>query len=300
MSKGNVILGDSSGKLGDIVLYRAAGSQIARLRIRHPKNPRSTRQMVQRVFHATCLKAYSILKDICNHSFEGKQGKRENFGEFMKLNRGRMADKLQGYVSGWEKLPGYVQKNTISMLFNNFIISDGTLPKVDYYYASGVMILRAFRRNDYDFTYQDLTNALEAKKGDEITVVQLKCDRNTGIIDYMKKARFILEPSNGDMNEKFVDEITQEIILPNPRNEGNIKIEPNIGGMRLKMGLNSECGAVILSRYEDDVWKRSFADLLVRGNIANPSTLGDALKSWWQTPKKGKYLNQAERQLNIN
>ena len=300
MSKGSIILGDVSGKLGDIVLYRAAGSQIARLRVRHPRNPRSTRQMVQRIFQATCLRAYSMLKDICDHSFEGKQGKRENFGQFIKENRARMTDKLNGYASGWQALPGYNKRNQREMLYNDFIIADGTLPKVDYGLYDGDVMLRAYKGTNYNFTYQDLVDALEAQRGDEITILQLGYNSQSGVITKVKKARIILEPDNGNMTEQFADGTTQYINHPNPLNQGNPKIQPSNRGLRIKTGIFSECGAVILSRWEDDMWKRSFSNIIILRPISNPTTLGNAVKSWWQTPAKGKYLNKAERQLHID
>lgn len=300
MSKGSIILGDVSGKLGDIVLYRTAGAQVARLRVRHPRNPRSTRQMVQRVFQSTCLRAYSMLKDICDHSFEGKQGKRENFGQFMKENRAMMTEKLNGYAEGWELLPGYSPRNMRQMLYNNFIVADGTIPKVNY-----SMLSRRFNLNDihirnYDFSYQDVVNALNAEKGDQITLMQMAYDGVSGIISKIKIARIILEPNNGDMNEQFADEITGYINKPNQLNIGNPKIEPSSTAMKVNMNFGGDCGAVILSRYENGMWKRSFADLYIRNPITNPTTLGNAVKSWWQTPAKGKYLNKAERQLHID
>lgn len=300
MSKGSIILGDVSGKLGDIVLYRTAGAQVARLRVRHPRNPRSTRQMVQRVFQATCLRAYSMLKDICDHSFEGKQGKRENFGQFMKENRARMTEKLNGYASGWQSLPGYVLRNMRQMLYNKFIVADGTIPKVDYHGYAGHLTLRAYRGTNYNFTYQDLVTAMGAAKGDEITILQLVYNEQSGMITKVLKSRIILEPDNGDMNEQFADADTQYINHPNALNEGNPKITPSNQGMQIDIGVWSECGAVILSRWEDNMWKRSFADIYLRNPITNPTTLGEAVKSWWQTPAKGKYLNKAIRQLHID
>lgn len=300
MSKGNIILGDSSGKLGDIVLYRAAGSQIARLRIRHPRNPRSTRQMVQRVFQATCARGYSWLKDICDHSFEGKQGKRENFGEFIKLNRGKMNEILNDYASGWQNLEGYNLKGQLEMLYFPFIISNGTLPFVEVLGIGGFISLKAWRGSGYNFTYQNLVDALRAKKGDQLTILQCSFNSKTGIINKINKIRIILEPDNGNMDELFANSETKFVNKPNAKNEGNPKVVPSGQGLSFDFGIFSECGAAILSRYEDGMWKRSFASLYIRNVPSSLSTLGDAVKSWWLTQAKGKYLNQAERQLSIN
>jgi hypothetical protein len=300
MSKGSIILGDVSGKLGDIVLYRTAGAQVARLRVRHPKNPRSTRQMVQRVFQATCLHAYSMLKDICDHSFEGKQGKRENFGQFMKENRARMTEKLNGYALGWQSLPGYSLRNMRQMLYNNFIVADGTLQKVEYIGYGGYIRLMAYRGTNYNFTYQDLVDAIGGQKGDEISIIQLVFNEQSGVITKINKARIILEPDNGNMNEQFANADTKYINHPNGLNDGNPKIEVSNQGLGFNFGIWSECGAIIQSRFENGMWKRSFADIYLRNPITNPTTLGEAVKSWWQTPAKGKYLNKAERQLHID
>lgn len=300
MSKGNIILGDSAGKLGDIVLYRAAGSQIARLRVRHPRNPRSNRQMVQRVFQATCVRAYSWLKDLCDHSFEGLQGKRQNFGEFVKLNRASMQKLLNDFANGWENLGGYNLKGQLDMLYFPYIIANGTLPFMEVYGERGLILLRAYRGSDYNFSYQTLVDALDAKKGDQLTILQCAYNTTTGVISKISKIRIILEPSNGNMDEMFADGSTHLVNLPNEKNEGTPIVMPSRSGLGFDFGISSACGAAILSRFDNGVWKRSFATLYIRNGISNPTTLGQAVRSWWQTPDKGQYLNKAERQLTIN
>lgn len=302
MSKGSIILGDVSGKLGDIVLYRTAGAQVARLLVRHPRNPRSTRQMVQRVFQATCLRAYSMLKDICDHSFEGKQGKRENFGQFMKENRAMMTGKLNDYASGWNLLPGYNQRNQLQMLWNDYIIANGTLPKLKYraYEVAGDMVLEDVRFTNYDFTYQDLCNAIGANRGDEIVYVQVNIAALDGSITDVQMARIILEPNGGNMNIPFMNGDTRRVNDPNVNNKGDVLLNPYSLGLRFRIKGGALSGAFILSRFENGMWRRSFAPLYSLYNITHPSTLGDAVKSWWQTPAKSKYLNKAERQLHID
>ena len=57
------------GKLGDIVLTRIDGQQIARPRNRQPKNPRTNKQLYQRAVMATVMQAYSAGIKIFDHSF---------------------------------------------------------------------------------------------------------------------------------------------------------------------------------------------------------------------------------------
>lgn len=70
MATGNMLLGLSRKKLGDIVFYRSDGQQRARVRVRTIKNPRSAKQSVQRMILATASKTLAALRGLYNHSFE--------------------------------------------------------------------------------------------------------------------------------------------------------------------------------------------------------------------------------------
>lgn len=70
MATGNMLLGLSRKKLGDIVFYRSDGQQRARVRVRNIKNPRSAKQAVQRMVLATASKTLAALRNLYNHSFE--------------------------------------------------------------------------------------------------------------------------------------------------------------------------------------------------------------------------------------
>lgn len=70
MATGNMLLGLSRKKLGDIVFYRSDGQQRARVRVRTIKNPRSAKQAVQRMVLATASKTLAALRGLYNHSFE--------------------------------------------------------------------------------------------------------------------------------------------------------------------------------------------------------------------------------------
>lgn len=72
MAKGNLVQGMGRGKLGDIVFSRLDGQQISRVRNRQPHNPKTNKQLYQRMIMATILRAYSAGKAIFDHSFEGQ------------------------------------------------------------------------------------------------------------------------------------------------------------------------------------------------------------------------------------
>ena len=86
MAKGNMLLGQSRGKLGDVVFTRMNGEQIARPRVRHPRNPQTNKQLYQRAIMATVMQAYSSGIEIFDHSFEGKAVGAENQRYFLKIN----------------------------------------------------------------------------------------------------------------------------------------------------------------------------------------------------------------------
>lgn len=70
MATGNMLLGLSRKKLGDIVFYRSGGQQRARVRVRTIKNPRTAKQAIQRMVLATSSKTLAALRELYNHSFE--------------------------------------------------------------------------------------------------------------------------------------------------------------------------------------------------------------------------------------
>lgn len=71
MAKGNLLLGMGRGKVGDVVFYRMNGWQMARVRNRTPKNPRTNEQLYQRAVISSVMKCYSQGKEIFDHAFQG-------------------------------------------------------------------------------------------------------------------------------------------------------------------------------------------------------------------------------------
>lgn len=70
MATGNMLLGLSRKKLGDVVFYRSDGQQRARVRVRTIKNPRSAKQAVQRMILSAASKTLASLRELYNHAFE--------------------------------------------------------------------------------------------------------------------------------------------------------------------------------------------------------------------------------------
>lgn len=131
MAKGNILLGMGRGKLGDIVLTRIDGQQIARPRNRQPKNPRTNKQLYQRAVMATVMQAYSAGIKIFDHSFEGKSVGVANQRYFMKLNakklRAQIAADIDGDVAPTSQIGRVVAPGISSPVPACLQVSEGSL-----------------------------------------------------------------------------------------------------------------------------------------------------------------------------
>lgn len=292
MSKGNLFMGNASGKLADVVLYRNAGAQVARLRVRNPKNPRSEQQLIQRVIQSTASKAYSVLQAICNHAFEGKQSRTANQSEFMKLNVARDRYRVNVAPMGWRSLSNFNSRELVDPLANNYIVSSGSLPEMQFRSDGQEFIIGAGSGLTASDTYQQVCDKLGLQRGDQITVMNVTVGNNAEMSD-LNAVRFILEPSNGDMSTVFLGS-GGAINKPNEKNAGDFTVNIGEGTMAISITKNGGAGTVIISRYADGKWLRSTARMLVSKVITTAPTLGAAVDSWKTAISSDKYLNQAE------
>ena len=105
------------GKVGDVV-YRVNGqTNTVSQKPSSVSNPKSLAQQLQRMYMATAAVAYSQMKAICDHSFEGVSGKQGNQAEFLRRN----VRFLAGQTSSFNL------KGNQYMMPNNLIISKGSL-----------------------------------------------------------------------------------------------------------------------------------------------------------------------------
>lgn len=85
------------GKVGDVV-YRVNGqTNTVSQKPSTVNNPKSLSQQLQRMYMATAAVAYSQMKAICDHSFEGMSGKQGNQAEFLRRNVRLLAGQLQSF-----------------------------------------------------------------------------------------------------------------------------------------------------------------------------------------------------------
>lgn len=131
MAKGNLFQGMGRGKVGDVVFSRLNGQQIARVRNRNPKNPRTNAQLYQRAVMATVMQAYSAGMEIFNHSFQGKEVGAQNQRRFMQLNakllRSQIAADINGAVAVADQKGRVVAPGVTSPVAACLQVSEGSL-----------------------------------------------------------------------------------------------------------------------------------------------------------------------------
>lgn len=302
MSKGNMLLGHARGKVGSLVFSRADGKQIVRSRAEVVKNPRTQSQMIQRIMLNTIAQAYSSMKDIVDHSFQGLSVGQQSMSYFMQRNLNNLRSKVAAEVAAGKTLAEIfdfspLKSNTLAV--NEYEIAKGTLPEINVNFdkEGGRSLIIDADAN----TYASVAGWYGLKRGDQITVIQL-CHDNTLGVKFLY-ARVILDPRNADgteadMSEAFI--LNGAINKPSPRNEGIFQTL-TFNNKKINMSLSIDItygGAIIVSRKANDgTWLRSNATIKVDTNSGHSgSSMQTALDMLAQSGIEGLsdlYLNNA-------
>ena len=285
-------------------MYKDANGDTVMREVVTPKNPKTTKQMIQRILMNTVMQAYSAMKEICDHSFENVTAGANTMGIFMKRNLDFAREKIsQMQANGVDfyDMYNFVALGEKAFVPNQYLISTGSLPQVISEFNDNrlnELVVPAIKVN----TYQGVADAIGAQRGDQITFLMFTADSN---ITRFRFCRVILDPTNADGSQAAMSVAFTEganINLPSVRNEGT-------EGMRF--ALNAEtglgvkptnesafCGGVILSRLLNDNWLRSTCRLIYDEEIhGTHKSLGQCLDEAIQgktvyTPNEW-YLNNA-------
>ena len=79
-------LRNGSGRLAGATVYKDGNGNTVMREVVSPSNPKTQAQMVQRIIMHTVMQAYSKMKEICDHSFEGVKKGQDTMSLFMKEN----------------------------------------------------------------------------------------------------------------------------------------------------------------------------------------------------------------------
>lgn len=117
MSKGNMLLGQARGKVGDVVFYVRNGVQQVRPRNRQPANPQTINQMNQRVKMAAPVGFYKRNSPFFKMAFR-KSERESYYNAFIRLNIN-----IGPYLTREMVVDGYKAPAP-------YIVADGTMPSI--------------------------------------------------------------------------------------------------------------------------------------------------------------------------
>lgn len=320
MAKGNMFLGMSRGSVGDVTFYRNRGNQVARARNRKPMNPKTEAQTIQRMILATASKAYSRMKGIVDHSFQGVQYGGVSQSYFLK----RAMEDIRNWVAQTISITGEYPaalRNPLVYRGLSFpldahqagvglLISEGTIPSVPAVLntpeAGSDAIVDHFggliTTGGIPHVIE-VMNALGAVKGDQITSVGLLADGSFSASRYVIKSDASDDDLDSDREEGAAAFDKLKTII------GNVYINFKSGASanQLKAFVSASSGeliaaAIIISRKVGDVWQRS-TQCLVWLSDAGDYTTTDVVAAEWLAGTaqidtvNPRYLNQAEQSL---
>lgn len=129
--RGGLITGKIGGDVGYMVKNaKGRTSQGWRAYQAHVSNPNNNAQRFNRVILSTMARAYSMLRPICDHSFEGVNGASRNQKEFAKINIPVLQDDAKNGLGSFNV------KGDYSAQPNRYVMSKGSLARM-YYETDG-------------------------------------------------------------------------------------------------------------------------------------------------------------------
>ena len=251
MAKNNIFLGTGAGSVGDVTMMRRMGKQVSRLRVRTIANPKTYGQARQRCYMAPIPKFYAPLAIALEKSWEGKN-KSQSYSEFIKKNveLARTNNWTLPKGTAFFPMPYRLSKGTLPSI-NAELSSQGSSMfslKGDFIELEGDSTFGAFSRC--------LINSKGLQNGDQITIISvIKVDDNVFIPKYV---RFYLDITS----EVDFDSYLEQFGLT------TYNVTSNICTLSVMNPFNGLMGeAVIASRWENDMWRRSIESLDVAPEI---------------------------------
>ena len=320
MAKGNLFLGTAYGSVGDVTLYRKSGEQTSRVRVRKIGNPKTENQAANRALLATLGVAYSYLRGIVDHSFQGLSKPSDNMYRFQHLNQGIARATGSVKFGGPDEGYNFNFKSENVLRPNPYAIARGTLPEIHVVslkngnYTDGFalqgQLATLIASSAATLTYDQVCSALGIERGSQLTFCTIADDTFTGVPDgnnhplaygNFHYARVILAPNSGDWTEPmfFVDGNNIELADPNIANEGIVTFKLAEGMVKIIVDYQEYPTAmgIIASNYKGGVWKRSNCDMLVADGYESSNTMSEVYMSYMQSeeqPSSNKYLNQSQ------
>lgn len=274
MAKSKGFFGIRTGSTKNFTFSELHGEQITKERVSKVKNPRTISQMRQRMLMATIGAAYSYLKAIADHSFEGKTVGQQNMSEFMRLNLNKFRDAAQDSNAAYA-MNAYGDKLINPM---RYILAKGSLPALPYVANTSNQIELSYNVEDVS-TAEKVYDAMGIKKGDMLTfcwvignaslvagvfkytpaqfnIVRLKADKSGAVASPHDAFSFESNHADLDINIVFSEKV--------------LKLTTTLANF----------GAVIQSRQNAGTWLRSDATMVGNKSIIAGVSVGNQLATY--------------------
>ena len=261
MAQSKSFFGLRKGSTKSLTFQVLNGKQITKDRVYNVKNPQTLAQMQQRALMATVVTAYSSMKAICDHSFEGVEVGSKSMGEFIKTNITELKNRVPEI--------NITEYKTGVFAPNYYTVSKGTLTSLLHSNDVGKHYFSNLKAWDENLTYAKLAENIGLKKDGMLTVMLV-----SGGVLYWVRLKFtesILASSKKIAKDTVLVTDMQSIDANSV--EGNaielaeaIKIGQNdLTEQSIIVFTNSsdESVAIIKSIKEGNVWKRSTENLWI-------------------------------------
>lgn len=263
---------------------------MSRARNRAPKNPQTRQQTAQRIIMRQTVRAYSVLKEICDHSFQGYGYGAPCMNRFNSLNADLLRKIALDYAADNTKYPGWFENATPPEIsLNPFIVSEGTLKGIDVFIEDETKhVAEVGSGAPASLSYADMIAFLGIQTGDQLTVMQIDHD------GYLHYGRFIFAPKSGDLT-KLVTDSTEF----NDANEGSVVWAIDSNQLTVNVGDDSDtmlmCAIIVSRRADNGEWLRSSSAFVVNEGVDGyPITQAMAGSAVPLPAGSQWYLNQAE------
>lgn len=125
MAKGNPLLGQLRGSVGDVVFTRMGGQQVSRARNRQPQNPQSVAQMIQRARLGSLVQFFTRGQQaLFKFAFESKRQNESDYNAFMRYNIKNVSPNTKAGVAAGHPV------------FGKYQMCQGTLQELDVQFNS--------------------------------------------------------------------------------------------------------------------------------------------------------------------
>ena len=333
MAKSKSFFGLRSGSTKSLTFQVYRGQQITKDRVYRVSNPRTDAQMTQRALIPIVAAARSALKGLVDHSFEGVAYGEASLKEFSKQNLRAGALSVTSYSPNGVSNPGFanlvvsngsiIVPHTVKVQNgHNSVVGGQVLPAFHFPKAdkgaSADVILK------YLESYARANNAALIAPGTQLSFLTIyqsgtvKVNKGSVMI-YVPTSAFALnriyipdgdsDPQNAKaVNDQWVvkDAVVQDASIAKLTNSNGDEIQIICGSGDDPGSITISCipsvgesksggMALILSRYENGVWKRSPSRLTILNEPTAPYTFDDWLSTYQTTGAASKkYLNTGD------